>query len=44
MRGWFERVLDWLCSRLGVCIRFDGDLMAPSGDEEWWADASAKDG
>lgn len=34
---WVSRLLDWLCERLGLCIRFDGDLMAPSGDEEWWS-------
>lgn len=22
--------------RLGLCIRFDGDLAAPDGTEEWW--------
>lgn len=34
------KLLDWLCERLGVCIRFDGDLMAPDGSEAWWINAS----
>lgn len=24
-----NRLLDWLCTHLGLCIRFDGDLMTP---------------
>lgn len=36
MRSSLDRLLDWLCQRLGVCIRFDGNLMAPDGDEPWW--------
>lgn len=36
MKRWIDRVLDWVCERLGVCIRFDGDLMAPDGSEPWW--------
>lgn len=41
MRSLLDRWLDWLCQRLGLCIRFDGDLMAPSGDEPWWPAAPA---
>lgn len=29
-------LLDWLCDRLGVNIRFDGDPCAPDGSEPWW--------
>ena len=36
MKRWIDRFLDWLCDRAGLCLRFDGDLCAPSGDEEWW--------
>lgn len=36
----FTRFLDWLCDRLGLCLRFDGDLMAPDPDEAWWINAS----
>lgn len=31
-----NRFLDWLCARIGLCITFDGNLMAPDGTEEWW--------
>lgn len=24
-----SRLLDWLCTRLGLCLDFDGDLMTP---------------
>ncbi len=27
IRKLFDRFLDWLCCRLGVCIRLDGNLM-----------------
>jgi hypothetical protein len=33
---WVCRLLDWLCDLVGLRLSFDGDLMAPSGDEEWW--------
>ena len=36
LRRWIDWLLDWVCARLGVCIDLGGDLMAPSGDEEWW--------
>lgn len=37
MRRLLDRWLDWLCSRLGICIRFDGDLLTPeSPDDPWW--------
>lgn len=35
LRRLWERLLDWLCAR-AVCLRFDGDLMAPDGTEPWW--------
>ena len=28
-----NRLLDWLCARLGLCIDFSGDLMTPD-----WSD------
>lgn len=37
---WASRLLDWLFERIGLCIRFDGDLMAPDPDEAWWISAS----
>lgn len=36
MRRWIDRLLDWLCERLGVCIDLGGNLMGPDGSEEWW--------
>jgi hypothetical protein len=32
VRRTIDKLLDWLCSRLGVCIRLDGNLM----DAEDW--------
>lgn len=29
MRSVIDRVLDWLCSRMGLCIDLSGDLMTP---------------
>lgn len=32
-----NRLADWLCSRLGILVRIDGDLMTPeSPDDPWW--------
>lgn len=31
-----ERLLDWLCDRLGLCIDLGGNLMGPDGTESWW--------
>ena len=28
-----NRLLDWLCARLGLSITFDGDLMTPDWSE-----------
>lgn len=39
LRLW-QRLMDWMCGKIGLCIRFDGDLMAPSGDEAWWSDGA----
>jgi len=36
LRRFWERLTGWICERIGICLRFDGDLMAPSGDEPWW--------
>lgn len=36
MRWAWRRLMDWLCERIGLRLCFDGNLMAPSGDEEWW--------
>ena len=38
MQRLIDRFLDWLCARVGLCLRFDGDLCAPDGTEEWWQD------
>lgn len=39
MRRWIDRLLDWVCSRFDLCIRFDGDLLTPrSPDDPWWYD------
>lgn len=32
----FDRFVDWILSKIDMDITFDGDLMAPSGDEAWW--------
>lgn len=29
-------ILDWVFDKINLNITFDGDLMAPSGDEAWW--------
>lgn len=29
-----DRLLDWLCTRLGLCITFDGDLVAPDAPDD----------
>ena len=44
MRRIWDRLLDWLCDRLGVCIDLGGNLMGPSGDEPWWGQADGLDG
>lgn len=36
LRRLWDGLIDWLCSKVGLTIRLDGDLMAPSGDEPWW--------
>ena len=36
MRRLVDRVLDWLCGRVGLRLCFDGNLIAPTGDEDWW--------
>lgn len=36
MRRLLERLADWICARIGLTITFDGNLMAPTGDESWW--------
>ena len=36
IRRLVDWLVDWVCARLGLCIDLGGDLMAPSGDEEWW--------
>jgi len=41
VKQWVDRFLDWLCDRMGLCLRFDGDLCAPSGDEDWWSKEDA---
>ena len=28
-----DRFLDWMCDRIGLCIRFDGDLVTPDWSE-----------
>lgn len=38
MRKLLDRLLDWLCDHVGLCIKFDGNLMAPDGTEDWWQD------
>ncbi len=35
------RLLDSLCDRIGLRMVFDGDLCAPSGDEDWWPAAAS---
>lgn len=36
MKRIIYRLLDWIFGKINLNITFDGDLMAPSGDEEWW--------
>lgn len=35
-----DRLLDWLCERLGLCIDLGGNLMGPDGSEPWWPGGS----
>ena len=39
-RKLIDRLCDWLCARIGLCICLDGNLMAPDGTEEWWQDGT----
>ena len=36
MRKLIDRLMDWLCARLGLCIDLGGNLMGPDGSEPWW--------
>ena len=36
MHSLLDRFIDWICQKSGLRLCFDGNLMAPDGDEEWW--------
>lgn len=37
VRRILNRWLDWMCSKIGICIRIAGDLVTPeSPDDPWW--------